>query len=216
MHAVHRGVVHARYRDAERDRTGDQPDALLPGQERAQAAIGRDDRDHDRQHAPSRRHARWRNCRPGRGCRHNACWRCPAPSSTAEEITREQRRFADADEEQRYADHQRADQKRDDGRKHQIDGIRRDRRGQHADEMHGPDADRQERRGAGQQHATAHARRPADTRREAEAGVTSQNRDHHRERDEIGIVSCEHDRLGRPSSRACLLPPPSLQARRRK
>src|SRR6185312_11234085 len=58
-------------------------------------------------------------------------------------------------------------------------------------------------------------RRPADARGEAEAGVTSQNRDHHRERDEIGIVSFEHDRLGRPSPRACLLPPPSLQVRRR-
>ena len=26
---------------------------------------------------PSSRHARWRNYRRGRGCRHNACWRCP-------------------------------------------------------------------------------------------------------------------------------------------
>src|SRR4051812_1696342 len=49
-------------------------------------------------------------------------------------------------------------------------------------------------------------RRPADARGEAETGVTSQNRDHHRERDEIGIVSFEHDRLGRPSPRAGLLP----------
>ncbi len=49
MHAVHRGVVHAGHRDAECDRACDQPDAVLPGQERAQAAIGRDDRNQNRQ-----------------------------------------------------------------------------------------------------------------------------------------------------------------------
>jgi hypothetical protein len=79
----------------------------------------------------------------------------------------------------------------------------------------GPDADGEECRRARQQQATADARRPADARGEAEAGVTTQDRDHHRERDEIRIVSSKHDRLGRPSPRARLLPPPSLQARRR-
>ncbi len=117
------------------------------------------------------------------------------------------RRFADAEEKQRDPDHQRADQKRYDGRQHEVDGIGWDRRRQHADEMHGPDADGEERGGARQQHATAHARRPADACREAETGVTTQDRDHHRERDEIGIVSCEHDLLGRPSPRA--KPPPT-------
>jgi len=121
-----------------------------------------------------------------------------------------QRGVANADEKQGYADHEHADQERYDGGKNEVDGIDRYRRGQHADKMHGPDADREERRRTGEQHATAHARRPADTRRDAETGVSTQDRDHHRERDEIGIVSFEHDRLGRPSPRACLLPPPSL------
>ncbi len=70
----------------------------------------------------------------------------PTPSSTAEETTRALRRLADADEKQRNADHQRADQERDDGRQHEIDRVRRHRRRQHADEMHGPDADREKER----------------------------------------------------------------------
>src|ERR1700688_2054997 len=49
----------------------------------------------------------------------------------------------------------------------------------------------------------------SSTRRQPKAGVTSQDRDHHRERDEIGIVSFEHDRLGRPSPRA--KPPPAAE-----
>ena len=209
MHAVHRGVVHAGYRDPEGDRTGDQADAFLPRQKGAQSAIGRNDRDHHRQH--DHRGVMFDGKMPRQPVDADVMH---AGDAQAEQHrggdNSQERRFADADEEQRNTDHQRANQKRDDGGKHQIDRIRRQRRRQHADEMHGPDADRQERRGAGQQHTTAHARRPADTRREPEASVTSQNRDHHRERDEIGIVSCEHDRLGRPSSRACLLPPPSL------
>src|SRR6266496_289920 len=102
----------------------------------------------------------------------------PAPSRTAAWC---RRRFADAYEKQGYADHQRADQERHDGGENEVDGISRDRRGQHADKMHGPDADREERGSTGQQHAMADARRPADTRREAEAGVSPQDRDHHRE-----------------------------------
>src|SRR5262245_17112332 len=74
--------------------------------------------------------------------------------------------------------------------------------------MHGPDADGEEERGAREQHAMARIRRAADARGEAEAGVSTQDRDHHRERDEIGIVSCEHDLLGRPSSRG---PPPAVE-----
>ena len=120
------------------------------------------------------------------------------------------RGFADADEKQRNTHDQYADQERYNGRQHQIDCARRQRRRQHADEMHGPDADGEKECGPGQQQAMTGVRRPADARGETEAGVTSQNRDHHRERDEIGIVSFEHDRLGRPSPRACLLPPPSL------
>ena len=80
--------------------------------------------------------------------------------------------------------------------KHEIDGIRRDRRGQHADEMHGPDADRQESGSARQQQAAAAAGRAADARRKAEAGIAAQDRDHHRERDEIWIVPFEHPGTG--------------------
>ncbi len=111
-----------------------------------------------------------------------------------------QRRLADADKEQGDADHKRADQKRDDGGKHQIDRIGRQRRGQHADEMHGPDADSKKRRRTRQQRARADAPRIADARRKAKAGISSQDRDRYRERDEIGIVSFEHDLAGLPVS----------------
>ena len=49
MHAEHRGVMHAGDGDAESNRADDQPNAFLLRQEGAQAAIGRDDGDHDRQ-----------------------------------------------------------------------------------------------------------------------------------------------------------------------
>jgi hypothetical protein len=178
-------------------------------QERPQAAIGGDDRNQDRQ-----QHHR-RVVRNGEiaGETMNADI-MHAHDPGAEQHRRGDhaplRRLANAQEEQRNPDHQRADQERYDGGKHEIAGVGRDRRGQHPDKMHGPDTDGEEPRGAGQQRTAAHARRPADARREAETGVTTQDRDHHRERDEIGIVSFEHDRLGRPSPRACLLPPPSV------
>ena len=50
MHAGHRGVVHARHREAVGDRAQRQLHAALPRQEGAQAAIGGGDRDQDRQH----------------------------------------------------------------------------------------------------------------------------------------------------------------------
>jgi hypothetical protein len=83
------------------------------------------------------------------------------------------RRLANAQEKQGNADHQRADQERYDGRQHEVDGIRRYGRCQHAHEVHGPDADAEERRGSRKQRATAHARGPAGACGEAEAGVAT-------------------------------------------
>ena len=209
MHAGHRGVVHARHREAVGDRAQRKLHAALPRQERTQAAIGGGDRDQDRQHD---HRGVMRHGKIARQSMHADIMH--AGDTDPEQHRRghhaQHRRLADADEEQGNAHDQRADQERHDGRQHQIDRARRQRRRQHADEVHGPDADGEKERGARQQQAMTGVRRPADARGEAEAGVTSQNRDHHRERDEIGIVSFEHDRLGRPSPRACLLPPPSL------
>ena len=191
-----------------------QPDAVLASEEGAQPAIGRGDRDQNRQHD----HRAVVHDREIAGQPVNADImhaHDPGPEQHRGGDDAALRRLADAQEEQGNADHQRADQERDDGGKHEIDRVRRDRRRQHADEMHGPDADGEEAGRARQQYATAHARRPADARREAETGVTSQDRDHHRERDEIRIVSFEHDLLGRPSPRACLLPAQVYRRRRK-
>src|SRR5215475_14171255 len=75
--------------------------------------------------------------------------------------------------------------------------------------MHGPDADGEKGRGPRQQRARADAPRLADTCGEAEARISSQDRDRYRERDKIGIVSFEHDRVGCPSPRA--KPPPAAE-----
>ena len=144
VHAVHGGVMHARHREAKRDRAQDQSHAVLPRQEGAQPAIGGDDRNQNGQQdhrdvVLNRKlageavdadimHAHDPGAEQHRGRDH-------APL----------RRFANAQEKQGNADHQRADQERHHGGKHEVDGIRRNRRGQHADKMHGPDADREER-----------------------------------------------------------------------
>src|SRR6266436_1952833 len=208
MHAVHGGVMHPRHREAKCDRACDQSHAVLPRQERAQAAIGGDDRNQNRQQD----HRGVVRNRKIAGEAVNADIVHAHDPRTEQHRRRDHaplRRFANAQEEQGNADHQRADQERHHRGKHEIDSIGRDGRGQHADKMHGPDTDGEERGSAGEQRAAAHARRPADARREAETGVTTQDRDHHRERDEIGIVSFEHDRLGRPSPRA--KPPPAAE-----
>ena len=66
--------------------------------------------------------------------------------------------FADTHEEQRHADHQRADQEGDDGRQDEVGRVGGDRRCHDADEMHGPDADGEEPRSARQQQAAVGAR----------------------------------------------------------
>ena len=60
-----------------------------------------------------------------------------------------------------------------------VNRVRRERRRQHADEMHRPDADPQECRRAREQQTPACSRRRADARRKTEAGVAAQGRDHH-------------------------------------
>ena len=75
----------------------------------------------------------------------------PTPSSTAEETTR----GSDGSPiETKNSDipTTSADQERGEGRQHEVDGARRQRRRQHADEMHGPDTDGEKERGAGEQH----------------------------------------------------------------
>src|SRR5689334_9007238 len=67
--------------------------------------------------------------------------------------------------------------------------------------MHCPDADGEKECRTGEQQTMAGIRRAANTRSKAETSVASQDRDHHRERDEIGIVSFEHDLLGHSSPR---------------
>src|SRR6185437_15121845 len=67
--------------------------------------------------------------------------------------------------------------------------------------MHRPDTDGQKEGCTCEQQTMTGIRRAANTRSKAEASITSQNRDHHRERDEIGIVSFEHDLLGHLSPR---------------
>jgi hypothetical protein len=54
MHAGHRGVVHARYRDAERHRAQHQLHAALASEEHSHSAVGGGDRDRDRQHHQGR------------------------------------------------------------------------------------------------------------------------------------------------------------------
>src|SRR5215475_9915613 len=75
--------------------------------------------------------------------------------------------------------------------------------------MHGPDADGEKGRRTRQQRAGASAPRLADACGQAEARISSQDRDRYRERDEIGIVSFEHDLAGCPSSRD--KPPPAAE-----
>lgn len=201
--------MHAGNGDAKNNRADDQPNAFLLRQEGAQAAIGRDDCHDDRQkHHDRVVHDAERTGQPmDSDIMH-------AGDADAEQHRRRrhalQARLADRDEEKRDANHQRADQERDDGGKHQIDRVRRQRRGKHADEMHGPDADGQKRRGTREQNAVTDAGRVADASSKRKAGIAAQTCDRHRERDEIGIVSFEHDLVGRPSPRHGLLPPPTL------
>src|SRR5580698_5117539 len=67
--------------------------------------------------------------------------------------------------------------------------------------MHCPDADGEKKCRTREQQTATGIRCAANPRGEPETSITSQNRDHHRERDEIGIVSFEHDLLGHPSPR---------------
>src|SRR5215468_9190960 len=66
--------------------------------------------------------------------------------------------------------------------------------------MHGPDADGQKRRRTRKQYAIADALHVADASSKREAGIATQDRDRRREGDEIGIVSFEHDLIGRSVS----------------
>ena len=208
VHAGHRRVVHARDGDAERDRAQHQLHPALTRQEGAKPAIGRGDRDRHRQHD---HHGvvlhRKRTRQPVHADIMHA--HDPEPEQHGGGHHAQQGRFADTDEKQRDADDQRAKQKGDDGRQDQIDRAGRQRRRQHADEMHGPDTDREKEGRTGQQQTMARIRRAADARRQTKAGVSSQDRDRHRERDEIGIVSFEHDRLGTPVITGA--PPPAVE-----
>src|ERR1700761_8270847 len=67
--------------------------------------------------------------------------------------------------------------------------------------MHCPDADGEKKCRTRKQQTATGIRCAANPRGEPETSITSQNRDHHRERDEIGIVSFEHDLLGQSSPR---------------
>src|SRR5579871_3884853 len=68
--------------------------------------------------------------------------------------------------------------------------------------MHGPDADGEKGSSTCEQYAAIPARRAPHARRKRKARISAQYRDRHRKRDEPGIVSFEHDRIGHPSPRA--------------
>jgi hypothetical protein len=94
----------------------------------------------------------------------------------------------------RGAHHDDANQKRQQRRKHQVIDLERHARRQHADEMHGPDRNRQRECRAGQQQAPPHAARPPDLHRQTQAHIGALDRHHDREQDKPGLISHWHCR----------------------
>jgi len=92
----------------------------------------------------------------------------------------------------RRADHEDANQKRQQGWKHQIVDRGWQPRRQHADEMHGPDGDGERNRCSREQQAPAHADRRADLDGKAQADKGALDRHNQRQCDEPGLVRHRH------------------------
>ena len=105
------------------------------------------------------------------------------------------------------ADHEHADQERQQGREDEVVDRERQARRQHADEMHGPDGDRERDRRRGQQQAPAQADRIRDPHGEIQADIGSLDRHDQRKRDEPGLVRHRHKAISPRSCRSGLAAP---------
>ncbi len=192
-HARHRRIVHARHRDPEGDRREDQRRAPSPAGRQPERQPGGRDRN-----AHARRHVGGRVDHVGAGMqrRHaDVMHREDArPHQAGRQDQAQRRQGSGAGGVDRGADHDDANQKRQERRENQVVDRERKAGGQHPDEMHGPDSHPQRKGRSRQQQAPSHSHGVADLHGQAQADIRALDGHDDRKRDKPRLVRHRHRR----------------------
>ena len=185
--------MHAGNGDPERDRRQDQRRAPARSGREPQRQAGRSDGD---RHAGGDVDGFVNHMRAGIECAHADVMH--GKNAAAHQAGRQRqplhRQRPGAGRIDRPADHDRADQERQQCRQHQVVDLERQLHRKHADKVHGPDGDGERDGGAGQKQPATHAGCLRNLHGKAQADIGALDRHDDRKQDEPSLVGHRHCR----------------------